>query len=374
MPQASRLDRDLLQRFRVSGEQFIARTERAKIWKVRRHNGEPAALKVYREDMDDEAPGFDLLAFWSGRASALLYERNAQAVLLEWLEGPSLGTRARRGDSEAADAILVETARRLHATEPIAPSSLWRLDDCCESLFTLEIAAHCPKQTKSEMGRCRDLARQLLAEPQQAIPLHGDLHHDNIRSGPRGYCAFYAKGLLGEPAYELVNAFRNPDGLGDLLLDPEWQGRRATLWSAAFEGAPRRLRQWAAVHSALSITWGSRAALEHHPDFSLLTALAVEAGQGQVRKKSLAVSELARETVSIRAAMSRAPSPSKSPIQLVQAGVATRLGVARQLVHLRAAEEPVVTALPTEVVVVLAAEGSHRGDRRRRGPTAGHRR
>ena len=45
-------------------------------------------------------------------------------------------------------------------------------------------------------------------------PLHGDLHHENILLGPRGWVVIDPKGLLGEAEFEPSALMRNPiDGL-----------------------------------------------------------------------------------------------------------------------------------------------------------------
>ena len=89
----------------------------------------------------------------------------------------------------------------------------------------------------------------------------------------RGFCAFDAKGVLGERAYELANAFRNPAGAAELLRDPARQRARAASWSAAFGVDRARLRYWAAVKCALSIAWRSGGRVGADAEFDLLSCL-----------------------------------------------------------------------------------------------------
>jgi streptomycin 6-kinase len=51
----------------------------------------------------------------------------------------------------------------------------------------------------------------LLAAQDQAIPLHGDIHHGNVLDfGERGWLAIDPKGLLGDRAFDYANLFYNP--------------------------------------------------------------------------------------------------------------------------------------------------------------------
>ena len=48
--------------------------------------------------------------------------------------------------------------------------------------------------------------------------LHGDLHHENIMHGPRGWLAIDPKGVLGDPGFDAANMFYNPLDRDDLLV------------------------------------------------------------------------------------------------------------------------------------------------------------
>ncbi|MEQ9124733.1 MAG: aminoglycoside phosphotransferase family protein, partial [Alphaproteobacteria bacterium] len=204
---------DLLAALGVSAPRFVARTAIATVWRVARADGTPAALKAWHDgDMRNEAPGLDLMSAWGGAGPARIYRRQAGAVLMEWLDGPSLGDMTLAGDEDGAARLLAEVANALQAARPRVPPGLPRLSDWFEALFALEFDAACPPQARRDLEACRALARRLLATERDVRPLHGDLHHDNVRLGDRGHLAFDAKGLLGERAYELANAFRNPKG------------------------------------------------------------------------------------------------------------------------------------------------------------------
>lgn len=260
-----------LTKYSLSDPRFIEETGMALIWKVRRSTGQAAALKVYKKGhMGNERTGFSFLNSLDGEASARVHEVDTDAAVIEWLDGPSLGDLVRKGGDETAAAHLVAVANKMHSVVQEDASSLPRLDGWFDALFRAEFATECDPRNRANILKCQEIAKQLLGEQQEVRPLHGDLHHDNIRLGQRGYCAFDAKGVLGERAYELANAFRNPKGVPDLVRDPERVRYLSALWSRAFSVERERLHQWVAVKAALSIVWRSAGALSQDAEFDLL--------------------------------------------------------------------------------------------------------
>ena len=264
----------LLNRFAVSDPTHVAQTDIATVWKVRRNTGQPAALKLYHDgDMRNEAAGFDFLQGCAGNGAAAVYDRYAAAALIEWLEGPSLGDLTRQGSDTEAGLRLVQVAVCLQMAKHGNPARFPVISDWLRDLFDIQLGPDCQPSTRQDIARCQAIARDLLATMQEARPLHGDLHHDNVRGGPRGDCAFDAKGVLGDPAYELANAFRNPKGADDLVRDPGRIRTMADLWSDRLGVERRRLLNWAAVKCALSIAWRSTGALSTDPELDLLSIL-----------------------------------------------------------------------------------------------------
>ncbi len=252
--------RDVLRQFQVSAPQFVAETGIATIWKVVQANGTAAALKIYANgNMQDEAPGFDFLAAQQGAGVARLLARRPGAVLLEWLDGPTLGDLTRAGDDDQASIHLIATAKQLHQAQNTKSASLMPLPRRFRALFDARISANCPERV--QLRTATDLAQRLLAAQEAPRPLHGDLHHDNIKDSARGCLAFDAKGVLGDRHYELANAFRNPLGAEATVLTPAAIQHRAVCWAAGYGTTPQRLLHWAAAHAALSLAW------THHGQF-----------------------------------------------------------------------------------------------------------
>ncbi|MEM1160020.1 MAG: aminoglycoside phosphotransferase family protein [Pseudomonadota bacterium] len=206
-------------------------------------------------------------------SAARVFAKDDIAVLLEWLPGPSLGDLVRAGEDRAATRHLGDVAAALRRAAPEAHDDYPKLETWFTALFDLHCAPACPIDARADIEACKVLARHLLATQTDFVALHGDLHHDNVRRGNRGWCAFDAKGVVGDPAYELANAFRNPDGGEAVYLDAGAQKYRASVWAGALGVSQNRLLAWAAVKCALSIAWRSEGPVADDRDFETLSIL-----------------------------------------------------------------------------------------------------
>lgn len=246
----------MLTAFGVSQPDRVAETQIAWVWKVRQADGRPAALKHYKAaGMGAEAAGFAFLRQFQGGLAAEIYALAARAALLEWLEGPSAGDIARQGDLAAADRALADLACALHAASAGPPGPLPPLAARLAGLLECRAGDLPAGGLRDNILRCRALAGELLRVPLRPCALHGDLHHENMRRAARGFCAFDAKGLWGDRAFELANAFRHPKGCEEMIRRPAVIRSRARLWAAALQVPAPRLLAWAAVKCALSIVW-----------------------------------------------------------------------------------------------------------------------
>jgi streptomycin 6-kinase len=246
-------DSGLCARLKVSDPILVAQTPIAHVWKVSRDKG-LAALKVYIDgNTQDEAPGFDLLDALDGNGVARIYQRERTAVLMEWLDGPSLGDLARAGHDAQATAILAKVANTIHAQNPML--HLKSVAENAEGLLALQNSAAWPSEVQTNMMQAKALARRLINMPHEITPLHGDLHHDNIKQTERGNIAFDAKGLCGDRAYDVANAFKNPVGGENIYQEPERIVAMADSFSQILGITRDRILGWAAAHCALSIVW-----------------------------------------------------------------------------------------------------------------------
>ncbi|NOD91806.1 phosphotransferase [Ruegeria sp. HKCCD4884] len=270
---------EFLDEWNLHQPELVAETGQAQVWKVSSKHG-PAALKLYRtQDRGNEAPGSALLNAWRDRGAVRIFNEERNAVLMEWLDGPSLGDIARSGRPDDATRILAETAARLHGKPTIRDQGLRPLDQVFTPLFTCAFAPTCPALLRNDMLSAMDMGRHLLNSQPAPVPLHGDLHPDNIIMTDAGPRVFDAKGYVGDPTFELANALRHPKGMPDLVRDPQQIETCLSLYSKALRVPKERLAQWAAVKCALSIYWRSDGAIKNDPEADLLSLLLRQSGQ-----------------------------------------------------------------------------------------------
>jgi streptomycin 6-kinase len=174
---------------------------------------------------------------------------------------------------QKADACLAQVADHLHKTTLPQIPALPDLADWFEALFTLAHAPACPADLRADMTRAARLAEHLL-KGAGTRPLHGDLHHDNVLVTPDGGLRVLdAKGVMGDPAYELANAMRNPNGCDAEIRDPHRQSARHDLFARALDVDPKRFAGWAAAKCALSIAWTAKGQLSESNESDLLRQL-----------------------------------------------------------------------------------------------------
>lgn len=208
--------------------------------------GRPGILKVTGEP--EEAHGLATLARWRlGVTCPIL----ALATL------PTGETAAvmphARGTHQATDADLVTAANRLHAglagagSEGLVPLEVW---------LSSVLTANAPRGTA--VADAQEIAVDLLAHPRDQVPLHGDVHHENLLDfgepgGPPDLRLIDPKGLFGERGYDFANIMFNPQP----YVRPTAQ---------AFEARSRRIAEqagldyerylkWITVYGTLSALW-----------------------------------------------------------------------------------------------------------------------
>lgn len=130
-----------------------------------------------------------------------------------------------------------------------------------------------PAAPRAAFAAAQRLASELLQSAAPPVALHGDLHHDNVLKGARGWCAIDAKGLLGDPDYETANAFRNPKRAEALAQTPGRIAEMATLFALRLRANPRCLIRWAAAHCAVSLAWSMASGPAPEADLTLLPIL-----------------------------------------------------------------------------------------------------
>jgi streptomycin 6-kinase len=215
-------------------------------------DGEALMLKVATDP--DERFGGVLLAWWNGQGAAHLIEADADAILMERATGSrSLAAEARGGRDDEAMGVLCDVVAGLHAPRGAPPSGLVPLDRWFEALWPgADSYGGLLRRSAAE-------ARALLADPREVVPLHGDVHHDNVLDfGPRGWLAIDPKRLIGERAFDYANLFCNPDmdhPQPPVATRPDRFAHRLEIVLARSGLDRRRLLRWIVAWTGLSAAW-----------------------------------------------------------------------------------------------------------------------
>ncbi|TIQ19361.1 MAG: 3'-kinase [Mesorhizobium sp.] len=264
-------------RWKVSAPQLMAETFSSRIWKVVREDGSPAIVKALKafDDVEDELRGEHFLAWRRGEGAVRLLDRNGHSMLLEYA-GETLLSQvlAEQGD-DAATAIAAEVMARLFSpSDHPAPPDLQPLRLRFSSLFN---KARIDRDA-GEQGlyvETAATAERLLADPVEVLPLHGDLHHDNIMHGPRGWLAIDPKGVLGDPGFDAANMFYNPLDRDALCRDPRRIADMAEIFARTLGQTPPAILDHAIAYGCLSASWHHEDgnAIEESRELSIATAI-----------------------------------------------------------------------------------------------------
>lgn len=224
-----------------------------------RRDGMPAMLKIAREA--EERSGARLMVWWNGMGTARVLHHDGDALLLERALGDgNLVAMARSGRDDDATRIICTVAANLHTPRGLPLPALIPLSHWFKEL---EPAA---ARHGGILVHAAATARELLADPQDLVVLHGDIHHANILDfGPRGWLAIDPKGLVGERGFDFANIFRNPDLA--IATAPGRLARQARVVAEAAGLNRVRLLKWVLAFAGLSAAWhlgdGEKSELDH---------------------------------------------------------------------------------------------------------------
>ncbi len=251
----------------------VAETPRSWIYRVEQNGRNFAALKILKAvAAEEEARGARLLQWYEGDGAATVFDTHGDTIFMEWLDGPTLGDPARQGRDDEATQAFATVVANLHRSRPDAPQGLQPLRQRFQALFDADVRSW-PHTARDLYARASGIALKLFDKPMPEIPLHGDLHHDNILGSDRGWLAIDPKGLLGDPHYEVANAFRNPAGATTLAADPRRIASMADVFSARLGLNRKRVLGFAAAHSGLSACWDLAAGNPITTDLAVLPHL-----------------------------------------------------------------------------------------------------
>ena len=242
-------------RWQLAAIRLIADTPGSLVYRARHLHGRPVVAKLLKPRGMGEIAGMHYLAWRDGQGAAALLAREENACLLE-----DAGTQdledVRRTEGEAvATGVFAAALRQLHAPSPSPiPGGLVPLERHFTALLHDRVPA--PAAHAADMAWAADIARALLAEQKNVMPLHGDLHHENLLCDEAGqWRAIDPHGLIGDPAYDAANFFGNPIGRPDVTCDEGRIRLLAGLVAPALSCGEGKILRYAAAHAALSACW-----------------------------------------------------------------------------------------------------------------------
>lgn len=233
----------------------VAETPRSWIFKVEQNGRNLAALKILKSVVaEEEGRGSRLLQWYGGDGAATVFDIHGDTIFMEWLDGGTLGDPVRAGRDDEGTIAIAGVVAKLHRPRDGAPADLQPLRARFQPLFDTDVRAW-PHTARDLYARASGIALRLFDRPTALVPLHGDLHHDNIMSSDRGWLVIDPKGVLGDPSYDLANVFINPLRADNMAADPHRIASRADILSQRLNYPRKRLLGWAAAHAALSACW-----------------------------------------------------------------------------------------------------------------------
>lgn len=236
----------------------IADSPASAIFRVEQNGRNFAALKILKPlAAEEKRRGAQLMNWYGGVGAATIFDIHGDTIFMEWLDGGTLGDAVRAGHDDQATIALCSLVASLYRPRPDAPQSLSPLRERFQALFDADVR-NWPHTARDMYARASGIALKLFDRPTAQIPLHGDLHHDNIMSSDRGWLAIDPKGLLGDPAYELANAFINPAGAQERIKDSRRIAAMADMVAERLGHNRKRVLGWASAHAALSACWSIR--------------------------------------------------------------------------------------------------------------------
>ncbi|MNR78930.1 Aminoglycoside/hydroxyurea antibiotic resistance kinase [compost metagenome] len=217
--------------------------------------GDPVVLKQPHPH-GDEAGAWRSLRHYAGRGAVSLRARSPDGIVLmeRAVPGTALTTLVMEGRDDEAMVIVCEVAAALHRVElPTDPFPCVEDWGCGFKRYRASGDTTLPGAL---VERAEALFEALAVTQGKRHLLHADLHHDNIVfDARRGWLAIDPKGVIGEPAYELGAALRNPTEDPTNFAVTSLVARRVRLAAERTGIDSERILGWAFAQAVLSAIW-----------------------------------------------------------------------------------------------------------------------
>ncbi len=246
---------------------------------MRLPDGNPAIVKDLKphHDVADELRGAHYLTWRNGKGAVRLLGFEGLQMLLEYAGGTMLENLiASQGDRQATEIAAGVLEELLSPSGHPYPADLQPLRERYHSLFGKAEADR--KAGRSSLYiEAAEIAERLLSNPFEVKPLHGDLHHENILFGERGWLAIDPKGVLGDPGFDAANMFSNPLHRHELTLDPERIAHMAEVFGRVLGQPPVAILDHAIAWGCLSSSWHAEDNNETEENSELAVVAAIRA-------------------------------------------------------------------------------------------------
>lgn len=220
-----------------------------RVWRARTASGVSVVVKqVSEQAAEDAAHALAWLKWRQGHGAVRLLDATGDLQLLEDAGDVTLGAVLESEGDMAATQLAAQMLRTLHAPGS-GPATLPSMRERFASLTRLDN----PPEPLLQAARHR--LERLLALPHAPQPLHGDIHHDNLLRGPRGWLAIDPHGVLGDPAYDAANLLYNPIERRDLRTSTDRAQSLADILGPAVGRPPEVVLAYAFCHACLSSVW-----------------------------------------------------------------------------------------------------------------------
>lgn len=213
------------------------------------YNYKSVILKICCDKKDFEQE-ITALKTYNGKSCVKLIDSNSelQAMLIDRATpGISLEYTYPNEDDKAIE-IAANIMRELHLVKFESNINLPTLKIWIKDLFD--------PQTKFEsehLVKAQQLAKELLDTTAKSVLLHGDLHHTNILLNNNKWVAIDPKGIIGDPAFDVVAFIRNPHP--EILKPKEIIKSRVKLFSELLQIDQKRIYDWLYVNAVLNACW-----------------------------------------------------------------------------------------------------------------------
>ncbi len=262
--------------WRIESASQIADTPAGNVYDVTLAGGADAIVKQLKPKvLEDSLRGADFLTWRDGIGCVRLLAQSDDMLLMEHAGKTTLRDHLEVHGDEDATRIAAEVLREYHRpSDTPPPASLQPLERYFSSLFS-KAERDRKEGIPGPYAEAAELAEMLIANQQDIKPLHGDLHHENIVHGPRGWLIIDPAGLIGDAALDVANMFSNPLDRFDLTRSEERIAAMAEIFADTLGRNVRTILRYGFAYGCLSAAWHDEDDNAEERDNELAVAAAI---------------------------------------------------------------------------------------------------